>query len=213
MIDEPYVDRAELAEGIRRGWGRPVATLTFLPIGLDARAFAYEVITEDGGRLFLKVRLGAVNPIAVILPRYLHRIGLREVVAPLDTVDGRPSAPVAGHELLLHPFVEGGSRKDQGLSDQQWVAYGAFVGGLPAVTLPPELAGLMRTETFAPAAVRAWGSGSGPRGRATRYTMSSRTGGPRTSASSSRWPTVPTSWRGWRRPGRCPRWSATPTSI
>jgi len=41
---------------------------------------------------------------------------------------------------------------ERGLSGRQWVDYGALLRQIHATTLPPELARIMRRETFAPAA-------------------------------------------------------------
>ncbi len=135
MIDRPDFDERLLGEDVE-----------FLPIGLDGRAWAYRV-----GREFVKLRLGEFAPAAYRLPMFLRDHGLEEVVAPL----GEPRPVGDGFWLLRYPFHEGGSLWSRGLTDDQWVHYGRFLGRLHAVR--PD--GLALSEepytTTAPARVRA----------------------------------------------------------
>ena len=146
MLEKPDLADAALAGYVRDGWGLAGATVRFLPLGKDARAYAYEVRAADGTRWFAKLRAGRTGPATVLLPRYLYARGMTEVVAPVATVDGRPWYDAAAYQLLLYPFVAG-TRPDA-LTDDQWVAYGAFLGALHATVPTAELTAVVPDEAY-----------------------------------------------------------------
>lgn len=144
VIERPDIADSMLADGVRDGWGLSVEEIVFMPVGLDGSAWAFEVRIVGGGCRFLKVRTGEFTRPALLLPSYLFAYGLPQVVAPIGGVH-----TVHGLRLALYPFVDGPSLWSQGLTDAQWKAYGRFLGGLHAMELPSEVAGLLPTETYA----------------------------------------------------------------
>ena len=148
MLDKPDVDERSLAAEVAAAWAVDVAALVFMPVGLDGHAWAYRVDTPDGDRYFLKVRHGEFTPAAVLLPGFLRRRGVRQVVAPIDRPDGGAGHEFGDHQLLLYPFRDGGDRWDRGLTDRQWIEYGEFLGRLHAITPSADLAAVLPVETY-----------------------------------------------------------------
>jgi spectinomycin phosphotransferase len=148
VLVEPDLDHAALAEHLRRGWGLQPRTISFLPVGHDASAWAYDVHTEPGRRYFVKVRTRPAPTAAALVPRLLRERGLDQAVAPLPTLDGQPWWPADRLQLGVYPYVDGTTAWQPGLSATQWTAYGKFLGGLHRVELPPDVARLVPAETF-----------------------------------------------------------------
>ena len=149
---EPPVDLpdATLWAALRTAYGLDVAGLTFLPLGHDSSAWAYRVDIADGAPYFLKVRLSITNPPGLLVPRYLHDQGVAQVVAPLPTTDRTLWAEVDGYVLLLYPFVKGRTGMEQGMAPHHWIAFGALLRQIHATAVAPDLAAVMRRETFVP---------------------------------------------------------------
>jgi spectinomycin phosphotransferase len=97
--------------------------------------------------------LGTTGLAAAAVPRHLHDRGLWQVVAPLSTLDGEPWHRADGYQFALYPFVAGPQASDAGLTDDQWVEYGAFLGALHHTVLPAELAALVPEDTYVCASV------------------------------------------------------------
>lgn len=126
------------------------ADLTFLPLGHDSSAWVYRAQTIDGAAYFLKVRASVVNEPGLLVPRYLHDHGIARVVAPLPTTSGTLWTTVAGYALIVYPFVAGRTGMQGGMSEQQWIDYGALLRQIHATSPPADLARVMRRETFEP---------------------------------------------------------------
>jgi spectinomycin phosphotransferase len=150
MRKESLLPDEKIIACLRDSYGLAVTAVEFLPLGYDSYAGVYRVMANDGQDYFLKVKKDAVYPPSVNVPRYLKQQGIEQVVAPLPTMNGALWGMVESFTLLLYPFIEGEVGMDAGLSDQQWIAYGAVLNKLHTTQLSPELSEQMRKETFVP---------------------------------------------------------------
>ena len=150
MLERPNLADNQIIACLRDDYGLPVAEIAFLPIGNDSSAWAYGVRTDDGQSYFLKVRRGSAYEPALTVPKYLRDSGIQQVVAPLPTATGGLSSSLGNFVLILYPFIEGCPGGETGMSDSQWVEFGATLNRIHSTSLPSELVQQMRTETFAP---------------------------------------------------------------
>jgi spectinomycin phosphotransferase len=150
VLERPDVDDAALSGYLRRGWGVEASTIEFMPVGNDSHAWAFDLRTGPGERYFLKLRRGPVKPAGVRVPHYLRQHGLGNVVAAVPTVDGTLAYEAGEDRILLYPFVAAQPAHRRGMTEAQWVEYGAFLRDLHAVGVPEELAAVVPEETFTP---------------------------------------------------------------
>lgn len=148
MLEKPALADAALSAALRDSYGLAVAGLDFLPVGYDANAWVYRVTAENGVTYFLKVRRGRLNEPGLLIPRYLKDQGIATVVAPLRASGDRPWIALDDFKLILYPFLDAENGYYAGLSDAQWIAFGATLRQIHAVELPAELAARMRREAF-----------------------------------------------------------------
>ncbi|GAB4121602.1 MAG: aminoglycoside O-phosphotransferase APH(9)-Ia [Roseiflexaceae bacterium] len=143
------ITAAAIEQGLSEHYQLRPDRLEFLPLGHDSSAWVYRV--EAAGQVFfLKLRRSVHNPVSLLIPRFLHDQGVERVVAPLPTSTQQAWAEVAGHAMILYPFVEGQTGMQQRLNATQWHTYGAIVRQIHSVALSAELAGLLRREQFFP---------------------------------------------------------------
>jgi spectinomycin phosphotransferase len=149
LLEKPHIEDGQIIACLKRSYDLTVTDVEFLPIGYDAQAGVYR-IQADGQRYFLKVKRETVDELSVRLPHYLRSHGMAQVVAPLPTITQELWGKVDPFTLILYPFVEGKSGWDAGLSDDQWVAFGAALKKLHTMSLPPDLLKRVPKETFVP---------------------------------------------------------------
>jgi spectinomycin phosphotransferase len=120
-----------------------------LPIGHEASAWVYRVVTDDRAIYFLKVRKGLVDPVSVAVPRAVREAGATGVVAPISSTSPDALIEAIGeYSLIVYPFVEGRTAMARGLSDRQWVEYGAMLRAIHRTQLPGALTDKLPRETF-----------------------------------------------------------------
>lgn len=149
MLEPPALAEHDLAAALTTNYGLAVSAICFLPIGADTRAWAYRV-ESDGAAYFLKLRQGAPREAALAVPRFLRNALSLPVVAPLPARSGALWSRLDEYALAVYPFVEGRTATAAGLSDAQWVEFGAALRQVHGADLPPALAALLRRETFVP---------------------------------------------------------------
>ena len=111
----------------------------FLPIGNDSTAWVYCHRAEHSAGHFLKVKRGAPHLPSVNVPRYLHDLGVVEVVAPRPALDGQLWTTQGAYSLLLYAWIDGPTGMDGGLSDRQWREFGSVLDRIHRSKLPPAL--------------------------------------------------------------------------
>ncbi len=130
-------------------YGLAVNALTFLPLGHDSAAWVYRATGTDTD-WFVKVRKAVTNEAALIVPHYLADRGVSQVVAPIATRHRALSTSAGQYGLIVYRYVTERTGLAQGMSDQQWVDYGAVLRQIHDTTVTHELRDVMRVESFVP---------------------------------------------------------------
>jgi spectinomycin phosphotransferase len=139
----------QIIERLRVNYDLTVTGLELLPLGYDSYAEVYRVRASDQS-YFLKVKRNQLDELSLLLPGYLKDRGMDQVVAPIRSITGELYCRLDPFSLILYPFIEGRSGWDIGLTDDQWVAFGAILRRLHAIHLPPDLLERMPREAFVP---------------------------------------------------------------
>jgi len=149
VIEPPAIDASTIEAVLRDSYGIAPARAEFLPVGHDSSAWSYRV-HSDGRSYYLKIRGGSFKPVGPLMPRFLHSLGLENVIPPLPTADGHAWVSLNDLHYTLYPFVEGRPGRDVGLSDAQWRTFGSFLRRLHAAILSPELHPHVPRDQFSP---------------------------------------------------------------
>jgi spectinomycin phosphotransferase len=138
--------KQDLARALQTHYAIDAKTIEPTEAGQDATAQRYRV----DSRYFVKVRPAAdAREAAAALSRHLFDEGVPHVVAPLRSQGGSLTVRDGEHSLTVYPLVDGVNGMQSGLTEQQWRAFGSFVGELHATSLPRELT--IASETYRPA--------------------------------------------------------------
>lgn len=148
MLEKPDVRDEALAACLLTHYGLRAASLRFLPVGYDPNASVYEVIAEEGTAYFLKIRAGEINKTALFVPRALLDAGVPHILAPLQTRTQELWCSLEPYTVVLYPFVRGENAMKVGLSDSQWLQFGAALKAVHSSGLAARMRGQIPVETF-----------------------------------------------------------------
>ena len=140
-----------LSDALATDYELVASNIVFLPVGHDAHAWAFRADARGGASYFLKVRRRITNEAGLVIPHFLHDRGVARVVAPLATKHGTLWATAGEFALVVYPFVSGATGMDPGMSDQQWIEYGATLRAIHEVAPSAAVESLLRKDDFAPA--------------------------------------------------------------
>jgi spectinomycin phosphotransferase len=152
VFDRPALSDSSIAEAIRTAYGTPVRSVVYLGLGHDQNGWTFRADLESGDALFLKVR-HKTDAARLAACRFLFESGIDAIVAPRATVSGELSTQVEHMRVIAYPFVDARPAVEVGLTDEQWIAYGALVGDIHGTSLPPEIESVLPHETFRPSTI------------------------------------------------------------
>jgi spectinomycin phosphotransferase len=143
MLVEPTLERAAVAEALKREYGRAVSAIQFVPVG--ETAWCYSATYDQGARWFVKLaRPGELVParveFAVTVSRALADLGL-PVPRPLPTLAGALWSWLDGLQMTVVEFVAGTPLSDEDLRGPEVLGQAArLVAGIhrctPALAVP-----------------------------------------------------------------------------
>jgi spectinomycin phosphotransferase len=150
MLEKPGLEDEKIIACLRDSYGLTITEIEFLPKGHDSYAGVYRVVADDGTPYFLKVKQDTVFEPTVTLPRFLKDYGIDQVMPPLPTTTQELWGKVDQFTLLLYPFIDGKSGMQVGLSDSQWIEFGAALKKIHTIQLSAELSAQIPKEVFVP---------------------------------------------------------------
>lgn len=150
MIRErPPISDDSIARGVEQQYGLVVARVTFLPIGYDPNTAVYRLESPAGDSYFLKLTRAAIVPASLRVPRALIEHGVTNVLASLPTRDGDLWCALDAYSMILYPFIDGENAMRRGLTERQWIAFGATLAAIHGSGLESRFAGEVPVEDFA----------------------------------------------------------------
>jgi spectinomycin phosphotransferase len=151
MLEKPNIADFTITAALRDAYRIDAASLDFLPLGYDSYAGVYRAEAADGRVYFVKVRSDGVYPPSVSVPHALIEQGIDAVIAPIPTIMSALWVEIDdGWSMIVYPFVEGRSGIDAGLTDAQYVEYGAVLRRIHSTRLDADLAARVKREDFVP---------------------------------------------------------------
>jgi spectinomycin phosphotransferase len=147
MLERHSLSDDEIAGVLQAHFGITANPIHFLPIGNDVNSCAFKVVDAFDNALFLKARRGEIDIATLEVPHFLKANGV-PAVAPIATQTGDLCADAGDFMFTLYPFINGENAMDAGMSDAQWIEYGAALRRMHDLSLPAEMMALLPREEF-----------------------------------------------------------------
>lgn len=127
-----------------------VSALTLLPVGADMNASIYKVEANDQRSYFVKLKRDHIDDAQIAVMELLQRAGIKQLIAPIKTIEGKHSYEEGSFTLIVYPFVEGQDGFSRSLSDEQWISLGRALRKVHEIDVPLPLQTRIRREDFSP---------------------------------------------------------------
>lgn len=150
MLEKPDLSEEKIITCLQAEYGLFNAQVTFLPLGADRNTAVYRVMAEDGTPYFLKLRSGPFDETCVALPKFYSDQGVRQIIAPLVTKNGKLWGNLDIFKTVLYPFVDGHNAYEVELSDHHWMEFGTALKDLHTTVVPNALTKHIRRENYSP---------------------------------------------------------------
>ncbi len=127
-----------------------VATLELLSLGADRNASVYRAESADDNIYFIKIRQDLFSKAHIEVLSLLQQAGVKEIISPIRTRDGKQVEQVGDFSLIVYPFIEGQNGFNCSLSDQQWIQLGKTLRQIHEIEVPKAIQKHIRLEDFSP---------------------------------------------------------------
>jgi spectinomycin phosphotransferase len=84
----------------------------------------------------------------VAVPQFLHSLGIRAIIPPLETRLGQLTGSLDDYRLILYPYIQEAQALE--LTDHQWLEFGVALKRIHTAPLPPALKKLLQRELYSP---------------------------------------------------------------
>jgi spectinomycin phosphotransferase len=148
MIENHFLSDQFIINCLYAIYGIKVAALTCLPLGADIDAAVYKAQTEDQSSYFVKLKCYSDGDISAALQLLLHNAGIKEIIAPIKTGDGKSIYHTNDFMLVVYPFIEGKDGFHVALTDDQWITFGKALRQVHELQLPSSIKGQIKQENY-----------------------------------------------------------------
>lgn len=150
MLEKPPIQDKRIINQIQQVYGLQVAEMEFLPLGADANTAVYRIVTGESVPYFLKLRKGTFEKTSVLIPRFLYDLGIRQIIPPLQSLNGDLWSELEFYTCILYPFIEGCSGFSTVLRSAQWIKFGQALKRIHTTHIPQEIERQIPSETYSP---------------------------------------------------------------
>ena len=148
MLTKPTINDQKIITCLKNVYHLDVKHISFLPLGADFNTAVYQIKTSENKNYFLKLRFGPFLDATITVPKYLSDLGIKHIIAPIQTYTGELWTNLESCTLILYPYIHGHNGIDTTISNQQWIEFGQTMKKIHSVVFPQKIACTIPHETF-----------------------------------------------------------------
>lgn len=145
MLKKPIAE--EIITILKNYYGINVQAVQLLSEGADINACVYKVDAQTNS-YFIKFKYGNHDEINLSIIRLLHDSGIKEIIYPVTTVEGKLFQQLDGYRIVVYPYIPTPNGFTQNLSDKQWKQLGKALRKVHETSLPPLIQNQLRKEAY-----------------------------------------------------------------
>jgi spectinomycin phosphotransferase len=122
------------------------SSIDLLPLGADMNASIFKAQTRDQKTYFVKVKRNCCHDTPIAILELLQKAGIQQLIAPIQTVEGKQILQLNDFTLIVYPFISGHDGFSRPLTDKQWITLGQALRRVHEVEVPANIR--IRREDF-----------------------------------------------------------------
>lgn len=141
------IPEQQIIEILKATYGIEAQSAQLLPLGADMNAWVYKVDTNSNP-YFLKIKRDNHEKTNLAVIAFLHDLGIKEIIYPLASIDGKLLKQFDHFKMIVYPFIESQNGFEQPLTKSQWIALGKTLKKIHTVLVPLSIQKQLRKETY-----------------------------------------------------------------
>lgn len=143
------IQEQQIIELLKTNYGIESESVQLLPLGADMNAFVYKANAKSNS-YFVKIKCGNHEEIHIAIIHLLHNFGIKEIIFPIATIDGKLLKRLDHSKMIIYPFIDGQNGFEQKLTKSQWIELGKTLKQIHLLSLPVYIQQQLRKEVFSP---------------------------------------------------------------
>src|SRR5579862_1908392 len=141
------IQERQIIELLKIHYGVDIQVTEFYFGGADSNAFAYKADAKSNS-YFVKIKYGHYDEINISIIRLLHDSGIKEIIFPIYTLEGKLFQQLDQCKLIVYPFIHAPNGFDQCLTENQWIQLGKALKKIHETSVPSSIQQQLRKETY-----------------------------------------------------------------
>jgi len=146
MLKNP-IQEQQIIQLLKIHYGIDVQVAQIISGGADIHACAYKADTKSNS-YFVKFKYDNHDEINLSIIRLLHDSGIKEIIFPINTLDGKLSQQLDGFKIIVYPFIHAPNGFTQNLTEKQWKQLGKALKAIHQTTVPISIQQQLRKENY-----------------------------------------------------------------
>ena len=143
------IQEQEIIELLKNYYGINVQSVQLISGGADFNAFVYKADSKDNSNsYFVKFKYGRHDDMSLSIIRLLHDSGIKELIVPINTLEGNSSQLSDRFRIIVYPFIHAPNGFTKNLTENQWKQLGTALRSIHDISVPALIHNQLRKETY-----------------------------------------------------------------
>jgi len=146
MLKKP-IQEQQIIELFKAHYGIDIQVMQFISGGADTNALVYKADAKSKS-YFIKIKYGLHDEINLSIIRLLHDAGIKEIIFPVHTLEGKLFKQLDQFKIIAYPFIDAPNGFTQDLTEKQWNQLGKALRKIHETSIPDSIQQQLRKETY-----------------------------------------------------------------
>ncbi len=148
-MPQKQIQEQEIIDLLKIYYGIYIQAVQFISGGADINALAYKADAKSSPHsYFVKFKYGNHDEINLSIMRLLHDSGIKEIIFPINTLEGKLLQHLDRFIMIVYPFIHAPNGFTQNLTETQWKQLGKALRRIHDASVPALIQNELRKETY-----------------------------------------------------------------
>ena len=141
------IQEQEIIELLKLYYGIDIQAMQLMSGGADLNAIRYKAAAKFNS-YFVKLKYDSHDEINLSIIRLLHDAGVKEIILPAHTFEGKLFQQLGGFKIIVYPFIDAPNGFTQNLTAKQWEQLGKALRKIHDTPVSTLIQKQLRKETY-----------------------------------------------------------------
>jgi spectinomycin phosphotransferase len=148
MSEKKFLSEKDILQVLKTHFGLEISELKVLSLGADMDALVFKAIANTALSYFIKIKRNNQQDISAVIVELLRNAGIKEIIPPIKTLEGRVNHQIEQCTVNVYPFIEGQDGFSRTLTNDQWITLGKTLKKIHVIKVSSDMQNHIRRESY-----------------------------------------------------------------